>query len=107
MMKCLKTLFVLLVIIFITSACQGSPLTAGENMTPEEVVGVKYDAKFALETCGDRPVDSFDPVTGKVECAQWLPLPEEKQGKKSKRTRKNFSKLRLKQLMFSTRKVRG
>lgn len=48
-----------------------------EETIAQEAVEVEYNANFALEICGDRPVDSFDPTTGQVECAQWLPFPEE------------------------------
>jgi len=40
---------------------------------PEAAEVVAYDADYASTVCGERPVDSFDPTTGKVECARWDP----------------------------------
>ncbi len=40
---------------------------------PEQIEAVVHDVDFARGLCDPRPVDMFDPTTGKVECARWEP----------------------------------
>ncbi len=66
MKKNLFTVFAVLVVVSIL-------LTACATATPAPVVAptqVVYDADYAHKICGERLVDSFDPATGRVECAK-------------------------------------
>jgi len=77
-MKYLKVLSLFLVAILFVTACQDSPLAAPEeDILPEEMGGVVYDADFAHEVCGENLVIFFDPSSGEVECAEPQPLLEE------------------------------
>lgn len=66
---------ILLVLALILSACGPTLEEPAATEAPEEPspAQVEYDADYAKEVCGDRPVDSFDPQTGEVECARWEP----------------------------------
>lgn len=65
-----KIFFLLVMLALILSACDGVSLPDDSGTQPE-VEGAIFDADYAKEVCDPRPVDSFDPITGEIECAHW------------------------------------